>query len=110
MYPCPCVSDSLASPMSLCQPVVPGPVVLPTPREATSRDSGGGRGRGCHPISLQQGAPALRGEAALQPCCGRRADWGLRETALGRVRAFRNLKILHLVQKGKLRLRKRVAG
>lgn len=80
------------------------------PREATSRDSGGGRGRGCHPISLQQGAPALRGEAALQPCCGRRADWGLRETALGRVRAFRNLKILHLVQKGKLRLRKRVAG
>lgn len=37
MYLCPCVSESLASPMSLCQPVVPGPVVLPTPREATSR-------------------------------------------------------------------------
>lgn len=38
------------------------------------------------------------------------AAGGGRTAALGRVRAFRNLKILHLVQKGKLRLRKRVAG
>ncbi|CAI9154628.1 unnamed protein product [Rangifer tarandus platyrhynchus] len=86
-------------------------LALPPPTgEATSGDRRGGRGQGCPSISLQQGASALRGEAALQSCCGRRADWGLRETALGRARAFRSLKTLHLVQKGELRLRKRVGG
>ena len=103
MYLGPCVSESLGSTMSLCQPGI-------APSGGTSGDRRGGRGQGCPSISLQQGAPALRGEAALQSCCGRRADWGLGETALGRVRAFRSLKMLHLVRKGKLRLRKRVGG